>query len=643
MHHCASRFATGWLLALAGVVSASAQSPAGGEMLLNPHFLPGYQSPSDIACDRSGTCIVTWSFGVFAPDGNYLGSKLAATTVSPVGGMLREKILAEDPLDVLMMTAASGSRFALFWTKSSSNLDLPVYQWFDGNLEPRSGVVNLPVLGEGERLAIDTQVIPGGFVQLISGFDIQMDSEGVFLGFVDLNGNELHPTVRVSESAEGEQRAWFGGLAVDVTSGIITVVYEQIRESDSADIFFRRFSLAGELLTPDMRANSYLPDWQTYPALTRGPDGAFVVVWTSAEQDGSHRGIFGQRFTKEGVAIGPEFQVNQVTFSDQTRPRIASDAAGNFVVVWSSYDPSSFGVNDWDVKARLYRADGSPVGPEVFVNRHRENYQDIPHVAFTPNGTIFVAWASLAQVPPANDNITDVFARRFSASRGDEPCVIGNGKFLCDTGRTGGDPEVRHGFGGTNSGFGLLGDVDGDGREDPCVYTGGVFRCDTDHEGGAAEVQIVFAAPGSPVPLLGDVDGDGRADPCLASAGRFSCDTRHDGGSAELVIAFGAAGETLLLGDLDGDGRAEACGYTPGQFRCDTGHNGGSAETVIRFGKRGDQPLLGDFDGDGRDDPCVFRKGVLLCDTAHDGGAAEGTLNFGKTGDRLVLGNLDGL
>jgi hypothetical protein len=377
--------------------------------------------------------------------------------------------------------------------------------------------------------------------------------------------------------------------------------------------------------------------------VARGPGGAFVVVWTSAEQDGSHLGIFGQRFTKEGEAVGPEFQVNQVTFSDQTRPQIASDAAGNFVIVWSSYDPSSFGLNDWDVKARVYRADGSPVGPEVFVNRHRENYQDNPRVAFTPNGTIFVAWASLAQVPPANDNITDIFARRFSASHGDEPCVVGNGRFLCDTGRTGGDPEVRHGFGGTSSGFGFLGDVDGDGREDPCVYTGGTFRCDTDHEGGAAEVQIAFSAPGSPVPLLRDVDGDGRADPCLALAGRFACDTRHDGGSAELVIAFGAAGETLLLGDLDGDGRAEACGYTPGQFRCDTGHNGGNAEMVIRFGKRGDQPLLGDFDGDGRDDPCVFRKGVLLCDTVHDGGAAEGTLNFGKTGDRVVLGNLDGL
>jgi hypothetical protein len=612
---------------------------------LNPSYLPEDQYVSDVACDRGGTCLVTWDFGVFSSDRQYLSSKFAATTVSATGALLEEKLIAEDDFDQTMLAAASGHRFALFWFHFRDAVNFPFYQWFDATLEPRSEVIDLPVPDKGEVTIRDTQPVPGGFVQLESGYDKEPASEGTFLGFVDVNGHRMRPTLNVSETPEGNQTAWIGGLAVDVPSGIITVTY-QLRmegELDNTDIYFRRFSLAGEPLTPAVRANTYLPDGQAYSSVTPQPGGAFVMVWTSDGQDGSYTGIFGQRFTKEGVAAGPEFQVNQVTLSDQLAPLIVSDTAGNFVVIWVSYDPSTFGLYDWDVKARLYRADGTPVGPEIYVNRHRELFQSIPGVAFAPNGTFFVAWVSGAQVQPQAINGDDVFSRRFSASAADEPCVVGNGKFWCDTGRTGGDPEVRHGFGGANSGFGFLGDVDGDGREDPCVYTGGTFRCDTDHEGGAAEVQIAFSAPGSPVPLLGDVDGDGRADPCLALAGRFACDTRHDGGSAELVIAFGAAGETLLLGDLDGDGRAEACGYTPGQFRCDTGHNGGSAETVIRFGKRGDQPLLGDFDGDGRADPCVFRKGVLLCDTTHDGGAAEGTLNFGKAGDRVVLGNLDGL
>lgn len=458
--------------------------------------------------------------------------------------------------------------------------------------------------------------------------------------FFDATGRELHPPLRANPEAAGEQRAWDGGLSVDPVTGIITVVYEQFFRGDNAetDVFYRRFSLDGKPLTPEVRVNSHLPDWQIYPAVATAPNGDFTVVWTSDEQDGSHNGIFGQRFDRQGVPLGSEFQVNEETLSDQTRPRIATDEAGSFVVIWNSYELFA-----WDVKARLYRADGRPVGPEIFVNRYRDLDQEGPFVAFAPNGTFVVSWTSSAQVPPANENEIDVFARRFSASPGDEPCVATVGKLSCDTGRTGGELEVQHGFGGPGSGQPFLGDVDGDGREDPCLYTEGVFRCDTDHEGGAAEALIPFVVPGATVALAGDVDGDGRDDPCLFGAGAFHCDTKHDGGAAEVRIVFGQKGETPLLGDVDGDGRADACACAGGLFRCDTGHDGGKAELLLPFGRRGDQPLLGDFDGDGRDDPCVFRKGKLLCDTAHDGGAAEGVLSLGGAKDRVVLGNLDGL
>jgi hypothetical protein len=632
---------------------AFAQSPAGREVPLNPAHLKGDQYLADLSCARNGLCVVLWEFGVFsdADPPEFLNVRLAATTLAPIEGVLEERLFAEDPYATTPSAVASGRRFAFFWIKTKIEApQLPsasVCQWYDTNLVPQSEVIELAETGEGQRGLRDTVSIPGGFVQLFSGWDISPpdSSEGAFLSFVDLAGHELRAPVRVNPEALGDQTAHRGGLAVDPTAGIVTAVYSQHMPSEDpeSDIFYRRFSLAGEPLTPDVRVNSYLPDWQFHPAVANAPNGDFVVVWTSKGQDGSYAGIFGQRFTRQGLPIGPEFQVNQETFSDQIFAQVATDAAGNFVVVWESYDPSRYGLIAWDIKARLYRAAGSPVGPEVFVNRHRENYQEFPLVAFPPNGTFVVAWNSYAQVPPANDNLNDVFARRFSASPGDEPCLVGNGRFWCDTGRTGGDLEVRHGFGGASSGPGFLGDVDGDGRADPCVYTGGTFRCDTDHEGGAAEVQIPFAFQGATVPLLGDVDSDGRADPCLAGKNGFFCDTRHDGGQAEMRISFGQAGETLLLGDVNGDGLAEACAFAGGLFRCDTGHDGGQAETVVRFGRRGDQALLGDFDGDGRDDPCVFRPGQLLCDTKHDGGTAEGTLSLGAAGDRVVLGNLDGL
>jgi hypothetical protein len=639
------------LALLCGATGARGQSPAERETLANPGHLVGDQYPNDLACGSSSLCIVLWDYGVFSSSNPpvFLVLRLGATTLAPAGGIVKEQIYAEDPQDDRGSVVPVGQQFSVFWKKTVPQGFLrpqkPVYQWLDQDLKPRSEVTFLPDHSGGLGGLKQAALIPCGFVQLWWVYDIFSPdtlSGGGLLVFTDGSGRELYPPVLVSADAAGEQQVGIGGLAVDLNAGIITAVYSQnFRDAEDprdADVFFRRFSLAGEPLTPDVRMNTYLPLSQGSPAVASTPNGGFVAVWFSEEQDGSYLGIFGQLFNRAGAPLGPEFQVNQETFSDQLFAKVETDAAGDFAVVWQSYDPSAVGLNAWDIKARLFRADGRSVGPEIFVNQNRELEQESPLVAFAPNGTFVVAWHS-------NSNITghDIFTRRFSASSGDEPCVVGGGKFWCDTGRTGGELEVKHDFGGGGSGWGFLGDIDGDGREDPCVYAGGTFRCDTDHEGGAAEVLIPFAIPGATVPLLGDVDGDGRADPCLAGGGAIYCDTKHDGGSAEVRIDFGQPGETLLLGDIDGDRKAEACAFAGGLFRCDTGHDGGRAEWTVSFGRRGDQPLLGDFDGDGRDDPCVFRKGLLLCDTAHDGGAAEGTLRLGGVKDRVALGNLDGL
>ena len=55
------------------------------------------------------------------------------------------------------------------------------------------------------------------------------------------------------------------------------------------------------------------------PAVAVGESGNFVVVWQSDGQDGSGWGVFGRRFTREGVALGGEISIagagNQVTSS----------------------------------------------------------------------------------------------------------------------------------------------------------------------------------------------------------------------------------------------------------------------------------------------------------------------------------------
>jgi hypothetical protein len=65
--------------------------------------------------------------------------------------------------------------------------------------------------------------------------------------------------------------------------------------------------------------------------------GDFVVVWDSigsAGTDTSFRSVQGQRFTTDGTPVGGEFQVNTYTTSSQYRAEVSDDGSGEIVVVW---------------------------------------------------------------------------------------------------------------------------------------------------------------------------------------------------------------------------------------------------------------------------------------------------------------------
>jgi hypothetical protein len=128
----------------------------------------------------------------------------------------------------------------------------------------------------------------------------------------------------------------------------------------------------GDPLGPEFRVNTFTNGKQYLPAVTAdGSNGTFVVVWESFLQDGSGWGVFGQRYLPSGVPSGGEFRVNTYTTDDQTGPSVAADTAGNFVVVWTSDkqdDPifsGVFGQRYSATGAALGRSSGSIHSPRV--------------------------------------------------------------------------------------------------------------------------------------------------------------------------------------------------------------------------------------------------------------------------------------
>ncbi len=203
----------------------------------------------------------------------------------------------------------------------------------------------------------------------------------------------------------------FPAVATDPLGNFV-VVWESGQDGSDFGVFGQRFASSGTPLGTEFQVNTYTTGYQgTYPSSDVATDGAgnFVVVWTSDLQDGSYYGVFGQRFSNTGARVGTEFQVNTYTTGNQNDPTVASTGAGNFVVLWQS-------ANNQDGDARgifgqRFSNTGTPLGGEFQVNTYTTGDQHAPAVALDAAGNFVVVWHS-----PQDGNSDGVFGQRFDSS-----------------------------------------------------------------------------------------------------------------------------------------------------------------------------------------------------------------------------------
>jgi hypothetical protein len=190
-------------------------------------------------------------------------------------------------------------------------------------------------------------------------------------------------------------------------SGDFVVVWVSWQDGSGYGVFGRRFGSSGAPLTNEFRVNTYTTSAQLYPSVATDGSGNFIVVWAS--QDGSGLGIAGQRYASSGAPLGSEFRINTFTTDNQLTPALAADAAGNFVVVWTSqFQDELYG----GIFGQRYASSGAPLGPEFRVNTSTMNDQYGPAVASDPTGSFVVAWAGKYQ----DGSDGGIFAQRYVSS-----------------------------------------------------------------------------------------------------------------------------------------------------------------------------------------------------------------------------------
>jgi len=239
---------------------------------------------------------------------------------------------------------------------------------------------------------------------------------------VRAQGDPAGPEFRVNTYTTGDQ----GGhnaigadpsVASDASGNFVVVWPSAGQDGSGRGVFGQRYASSGTPLGPEFRVNTYTTGDQSLSlsgaeSIAFDASGNFVVVWSSDGQDGSYRGIFGQRYASSGTPLGPEFQVNTFSTSGQDHPAVACDSAGNFIVVWESFGQDG---SMWGVFGQRYASSGTPLGPEFRINTHTTNWQITPSIAADSSGNFVVVWRSDYQTSP-NPLEIDVFGQRFANS-----------------------------------------------------------------------------------------------------------------------------------------------------------------------------------------------------------------------------------
>lgn len=472
---------------------------------------------------------------------------------------------------------------------------------------------------------------------------------------------------------------------------------------------------------PEFPVNTYIPGDQVEPDVAADADGAFVAVWSSGErygltQDGSGSGVFGQLFDRDGQPLGAEFRVNETTTGDQASPAVAlsgdgfvvvwrsepvwdgasqvfgrlydrlgvprggelrlagdsamsesspdvaTDAAGNFSVVWDAGVVGTSGVTNVHLFLRRFDASGAPIAPASRVDSTSSHYRRPAAIASDAAGRSLVVWTGATDDDDGilDDNDAVIFARRYDPEG--EP----EGSELRISERSASfNPDVSCSPAGNcvvawenllfqHSVYARRFPADGGAPAEFLVWApifmggkGAAPRVSCDSAGGFAVAWDFGSGVG-----MQRYDSAGiRQGPAFGFANRHNITVASNARGDFVALSLGFPEGATFIWDVLGrrfrlpPSGADPCLYQPGErLSCDVFRDGGEAELKVSLQETTalEVPLLGNLDGDTRDDLCLYQAGRLRCDRSHNGRPFVESIFGGAAGDRPLIGDVNG-
>lgn len=401
----------------------SAGGTTGDEVLVHNYVKDAQESPS-IGLDAAGNFAIAWqsinqdgsTWGVYARQ-----FRADKTAVQPA------EFLVNETTDQLQRLVGIGVRadgsFVVAWentaqgTSDGSSTDIYRREFFaDGTPDGHENIVN-SWTGGPQTLPVVARVSTGnyGIFWMGQGFS---HVDGVHGRLFDVNlSNDPGTPSRVPVGGQFLVGARLGfetsSPAIAVNSdGSFMVAFESFEEDGSGfGIFAQRFNANGTAIANSrVQVNTAAVDDQSAPAMATDGAGNVLIVWQSNDADGY--GVFGQWFNSDGARNGEEFRVNSSIIGDQMKPDVALDPTGRAVVAWQSRGQDGDGLGVYFIR---YDTLGDVTGTEQLATNSTTGDQQAPSVAAaSTTGEFTIAWQGPGALVEGEASI-EVFSRRYSS------------------------------------------------------------------------------------------------------------------------------------------------------------------------------------------------------------------------------------
>jgi len=227
-----------------------------------------------------------------------------------------------------------------------------------------------------------------------------LEEEDIFLRLLDPNDLPLTEDLLINSYTAGRQL--YPGIAANA-AGAFVIVWESrqtVEESDQSSVCGRLFDANGLALDDEILLTEDANDCR-YPDVAMDGLGGFGVVWLGGET------IVARLFDPNGTPRTEPFDVSTVAISSITRPSIAMNAPGYFVIAWDG-DPNR--ASEDDIHARLFDPNGIPREEPFIVNSLRAGAQQWPRVSINDANEFVIVWEHDTGDP---NLATEIFARQF--------------------------------------------------------------------------------------------------------------------------------------------------------------------------------------------------------------------------------------